>query len=527
MARRAGRTNADFAPELASRPGRGAGDLRRVKNATEYDAGSTGTRRTATWRAPTSSPNSGVLGNLATLRDRSRSATRNDGYAKGIIDSLVSEVVGTGIQPEPMGPVDLLVPHPVTKEPVPWRAAVKALFLIWTDESDADGMLDFYGQQSQAVRCWYEGGEAFVRFRPRLESDGLSVPLQLQVLEPELCPYAHTMQRPNGNIRAGIEFNRLGKRTAYWFHPSRPDVDDFDASQLRRLPADSVVHLYDPLRAGQIRGVPLLTQILILLYELDKYGDATLLRQQLSNMYLLFIKRATGVGSTETVNPLTGETTETVNDRPVMAMEPGLSQMLDPDEDVVFSDPPAPNGFGEFMRENLYAAAAGSGVPYEVFTGDMRGVNDRTVRLILLKFRRRVQAWQHQIVVFQLCRRTWRAWMDRVFLSGALPIPFDYLEHPERWLAVDWKPQGHPYMNPVQDVQANTDAVRAGFKSRSEVVSEQGGSVELVDVEQAEDNKRADGLELKYDSDGRNAANGTPPPPLTAEDLPVPEPAKP
>src|SRR5688500_10366222 len=68
-----------------------------VKNAI-YEAGAQ-TRRTRTWRAPTSTPNAGVLGNLLTLRDRSRAAVRNDGYAKGIIDTLVSNIIGDGIKP--------------------------------------------------------------------------------------------------------------------------------------------------------------------------------------------------------------------------------------------------------------------------------------------------------------------------------------------------------------------------------------------------------------------------------------------
>ena len=44
-------------------------------------------------------------------------------------------------------------------------------------------------------------------------------------------------------------------------------------------------------------------------------------------------------------------------------------------------------------------------------------------------------------------------------------------------------------------------AVRNGFKSRSEVVSEMGYDVEEIDQEIAEDNKRANSLNLIFDSD--------------------------
>ncbi len=471
--------------------------VRRVRSSTVYEAGQTATRRAVGWRAPTTSSNAGVLANLTTLRDRSRAATRNDGYAKGVIDKLVTNIIGTGIKPLSQA-----------KDPA-MRVAIQALFLRWTDESDADGLLDFYGQQSLVTRTWLEGGEAFTRLRDRLPADGLSVPLQIQVLEPELCPHTHNVFSSENKVRAGIEFNAIGRRTAYYFHPSRPEFDDYDSSVLRRVPADRVSHVYDQLRAGQLRGLPHLTQALISLYELDKYDDAQLMRQQIANLFAGFIKRPVDVGDSDLVNPITGDANETAPDgSEMLTMESGMMQELGPGEEITFSNPPAPTGYNEFMRQQLSGVSAATGVPYEILTGDMQGVNDRTVRLVLLEFRRRIQAWQHQVLVFQFCRPIWKAWMDRVFLSGALPIPMDYLTDPSPWAAVKWVPQGWPYMHPVQDVTAAEKAVRAGFRSRSGVVSEAGEDAEVIDQEQKNDNERADDLGLRYDSDGRKATKG-------------------
>lgn len=483
----------------AKRQTRG-GTSRSVRASTSYESGST-TSRTQGWYAPTVSPNHAILSNLLTLRDRSRTATRNDGYAKGAIDRLVTNLIGTGIKPLSQS------------EDQEFRKAVHALFVRWTDESDADGLLDFYGQQSQAVRAWLEGGEVFIRLRPRLPGDGLSVPLQLQIVEPELCPHNYNTTLPSGNrIRAGIEFNAIGKRVAYWFHPSRPgDLVDYDRGQLRRIPFESVIHLYDPLRPGQLRGVPHLTQALIRLHELDKFDDATLLRHQIANLFVGFLKRPTSTsGSGDTVHPLTGLTVaETENDKPVVTLQPGLWQELEPGEEIEFNDPPAvDNAYEAFTRQQLFHVCAAVGVPYETLTGDLSRVNDRTVRVILHEFRRRIQAWQHQIIAFQFCRPVWRAWMDRVFLSGVVPIPPTYLKEPDPWLRVAWMPQRWPYLHPVQDVQAEKDAIRDGFTSRSAVVSEHGEDAEAIDQQQADDNARADALKLRYDSDGRTSPSG-------------------
>lgn len=473
--------------------------------------GASQARRTHGWRAPTASANAN-LANLTTLRDRSRAATRNDGYAKGAIDKLVTNIVGTGIKPLSQAPDPTV------------RAAIHATWLRWTDECDADGQLDFYGLQTQAVRSWLEGGDSFGRLRPRRPEDGLSVPLQLQVLEPELCP--HTFTDWGRRIRAGIEFSPIGRRVAYHFHPSRPEHDDFDASRLVRVVADFVVHLYDPLRPGQLRGLPALTQALVALHELSKYADAVLLRQQIGNLFAAFVTRENAVGDLETVHPLTGQALTTADDgQPVLSLEPGIVQELGSGEKVEFSDPPDANGYADFMRQKLYEVAAATGVPYEVLTGDMSKVNDRTVRVILHEFRRRVQAWQHQVVVYQFCRRVWRAWMDAAWLAGSLPLPADYITNPEPWLAVKWIPQGWPYLHPVQDVQAAITSIRGGLSSREAEVSARGEDAEVIDAENADGFARADELGLRYDSDGRYAKGAAEPTPATDPEAPEPTPA--
>jgi lambda family phage portal protein len=450
------------------------------------------TRRARGWVAPTISPNTAVLGTLRTLRDRSRSAIRNDGYARSAIDRLVSNLIGTGVKPLSQAP-----------DPA-FRAKVHALWLDWTDESDADGLLDFYGQQALAVRTWLEAGESLVRIRPRLPQDGLSVPLQVQIVEPELCPYDHNALNGSNRIRAGIEFTPIGKRAAYWMYRSRPgDLQDFDPSQLFRVDAETVIHLYDPVRPGQIRGLPHLTQALVKMHDLDKFDDATLMRQQLSNLFVGFVKQPAGAAEGN-LDPLTGHAIETENGKALAALEPGIFQELGPGEDVTFSDPPeVGNSYAGFVRQQMLSLAAAVDVPYELLTGDLANITDRAIRVVLNEFRRRITQRQHQIVVYQFCRRIWEAWFQRAWMSGALDVPAAFLDAPAAWMKVRWIPQNWAYIQPVQDIEAQRDAVRAGFRSRSDVVSEQGEDVEVVDEEIAADNARSDSLGLVLQSDPR------------------------
>lgn len=481
-----------------STPAAAPAATRQVRASTTYDAAAH-TRRTRRWQAPTTTPNDGMLGSLATMRDRSRAAVRNDGIARSIIEKLVSNIVGTGIKPQPLAP------------DAQFQRDLQKLWLRWTSQSDADGRLDWYGQMAQAVRCWLEAGESFARLRFRSPSDGLAVPLQVQLLEPEMCPHDFNWLSSRGNrIRAGIEFDAIGRRRAYHFYRTRPGAwTDIETWDKVAVSAENVVHLYEPLRAGQLRGLPHLLSVLVRLHELDKYDDAQLLRQQLANLFVAFVTRPPQIDG-EATDPLTGLPVDTSTERGDLGLEPGIFQQLDPGEDVRFSEPPdAGQTYPDFMRQQLYAIAAGTGVPYEVITGDMRGVNDRVVRVILNEFRRRVMAWQHQIVAHQLCEPVWRAWFTRALLSGALAMPRGFDEDPETWMAVRWIPQGWPYLHPVQDVEAQVAAMRAGLTSRSACVSEQGEDAAAIDEEQAADAERADRLGLRYDSDARYpAGNG-------------------
>ncbi|WP_241089643.1 phage portal protein, partial [Pseudomonas viridiflava] len=57
--------------------------------------------RSATWDAPDTGVNSLIMPALRNLRSRSRAAVRNDPYAANAIDRRVSNLIGTGITPQP------------------------------------------------------------------------------------------------------------------------------------------------------------------------------------------------------------------------------------------------------------------------------------------------------------------------------------------------------------------------------------------------------------------------------------------
>ncbi|NEU15177.1 phage portal protein, partial [Methylobacterium sp. BTF04] len=162
-----------------------------------YDVANGAGRRSRAWRVGSYGPNSAITYALDELRRKSRDQTRKNPYAGAAVDKLVSNIIGTGIAPRSTAArstagLGKARAKKIKDEDAAFRAELQRLFLAWTDEADSIGAHDFYGLQALAVRGLIEGGETFVRMRTRLPKDGLTVPMQLQILEGDHCPHLKT-----------------------------------------------------------------------------------------------------------------------------------------------------------------------------------------------------------------------------------------------------------------------------------------------------------------------------------------------
>lgn len=443
-----------------------------------HDAAGTG-RRMRGWMPSSSGPNRANSG-APSIRNRARDSGRNDWAGRAIPSRWAANLVGTGI-----------LARPKTKN-AELKTRLTELWDDWVNVSDADGVLDFYGQQNMSARNWIEAGEVFVRLRPRRAEDDLPVPLQIQILESDMVPPTNSIA-PNGNeICEGIEFNAYGQRVAYWMHRNHPGDGRGDTGQLTRVPAEFILHIYEPIRPGQLRGVSDLAPILAKLRGVGDFDDAVLERQKIANLFTGFLEKAPSSGDAA-IDPVTGKAITADHDgTPMAAMEPGTMQELLPGESVKFSAPPdAGAGYGDFTRAQYQGVAAGTGLPYELLTGDLRDVSDRALRVILNEFRRHCQQRQWHILIPQLCRKVRNAWADAAVMAGVLTG-----EEGQEAKRVTWVPQGWAYIHPTQDVQAQKMSVENGFTSRTRIITERGDDPEEIDQERSEDDQREEALGL-------------------------------
>lgn len=450
----------------------------------DYSAASTG-RRLFGWNATASGVNATVMSSAISLRDRCREQVRNNPIAARAVRSFVANAVGTGIKPQSM--------H---SDPAV-RKTIHEAWARWTDQADSTGNCDFYGLQSLAVTSMLESGEVFARIRPRYPNQ-LEVPLQIQMLEADHVPLNLNMSLDNGRVvRMGIEFNAVDKITAYHMLRNHPSdsilIGDPNPAPIP-VPAVTVAHMFEPMRPGQVRGLPRMAPALLRMHDLDDYNDAELMRKKVNSLIAGFILKQ------DPSIAIAGEG-DLADGIKTASWEPGQLIELLPGEDVKFSEPTdTGSNFDAFEKSQMRKIASAIGLTYEQLTGDLGDVNYSSIRAGMLEFRRQMEAYQHQVVVHRFCRPIWKAWIEAAALAGVIDAS-DFANNPESYLAVKWIPQGWAWVDPEKEIRAAKEAIRAGITTRSSVISATGEDVEAVDAEWAADRERANSLGNIYETD--------------------------
>src|SRR3990167_4911252 len=442
--------------------------------------GAAGGRRNEGWRSTGNDANAEILPALAKLRNRARELRRNNPYAERAITGIADNVIGAGI-----------VPRPTAKT----ERANKRLGELWrawgeTTSCDADGLETFYGLQHKIMEAVAESGECLVRRRRRFTSDGLPVPLQLQVLEPDFLDETKDGANGNNQIIQGVEFDPLGKRAAYWLFDEHPGANNsWRSNQSRRVPADDVIHVFLPKRPGQARGFTWLAPVMQRLRNFDDMEDAVMEQAKIAACFAAFVTKDQDSGAMGA-----GRTTPLID-----RVEPAMIQELAMGESVTFASPPTFNGYTTYAWQVLHAVGVGIGVPYELLAGDLKGVNFSSGRMGWLHFARRVDVWQWRMLIPQCCERVWGWFMEAQALT-----PGGVLE----MAGAEWVPPRRDMVNPREETDNVKDRMRLGLLTWPNALRELGITDPDAHAEElAKANEMFDKLGLVLDGDPRKVSN--------------------
>ncbi|MFZ5964727.1 phage portal protein [Thalassococcus sp. BH17M4-6] len=400
-------------------------------------------------------PNS-TLAARGPAQTRAAALTLNNPHAHRITETWVSALIGKGWQ---------------TRSQHPNAAIARSL-------NDAFEALTA-PQMAIAARALVRDGEAFLRIQITASGEIKLKPIPSEQVDPSLSRDLGGGAR----IVAGVEFDAEDEIVAYHILPEAPGTPFVTYGAAIRVPARDVLHIFDPIFPGQVRGLSWFAPVLLKLRDRDEASDALLMQLKTASLITGYVRDPDG--------SFAGFEGQEEGSAINVALEPGAMRILPPGADVTFSHP----GQGltqaaDFLRAQDREIAAGVGLTFEALTGDLTQTNYSSARVGLLEFRRRAEMLQRQLIEGQLLRPLWRRWIDLRALAGEIDATGAALDD---YRGVRFVPPGWQWVDPKNEVEADARAIETGLKSREEVVAGRGRDIDDLNEEIARDARRANG----------------------------------
>lgn len=433
-----------------------------------YEAADKG-RRTKTFRlAGATGANTEIAGALVTLRNRSRHMVRNNGWSARAVNVIARHTVGEGIQPAPVGP--LLK----TKR-------VKEIWREWASTTACDwyGQTSFYGLQELAMRSIVEGGDVLVVRRWVMPDDAGGIPIKLQLLEGDHLDHTRNGKNEIGYARLGVQFDDKGVLIGYWlfdYHPG--DGITFGThSESSFVGKEDVLHGFEILRVGQVRGLPMGVAAFMKMADFSDYEDAQLIKQKIAACFSVFV-----IGE--------DETNKNSDNTPLESLEPGVIEHLSSGEQVEVANPPSVADYEPYSTRILQGIAAAYGITYEMLTMDYSRVNFTSGRMAKIDVTTNFRSWQYNMFIPQICAGVWEWFINACLITGKLREP----------IKADWTAPRVQQLDPVKETDAQIKKIRAGLATWSETIRETGREPEEFIEEYKQDVDTMKKLGISFNS---------------------------
>lgn len=476
-----------------------------TENLRSFEAGKLGGRN-SDWRPNRGDGNTSVKMSAAVIRNRARQMIRDNPHAENMQRVVVANTIGTGITGE------VITSNKNTKK------AITKLYKqhMESTDIDADGLCDLYGLQDMALSTIFESGSVLVRRRKRRSSDGLALPFQIQLLEPDFLDTTKDGTQPNGNyIIQGKEYNKRGKLVQFHIYTEHPGATVLGGRSYRSItvPAKDMVHVFMPRRPGQVDDVSWLKSVMVTLSDLADTRDAYQLRQKIAACFAVFLQDHDLAGTPG--GGLSGPSN--VNLEMFSHIEPARVQDVPAGKEVKFADPPGVEGMSDFDKAQLRTTSVGPGIPYEALTNDLSGVNFLSGRMGWLSFYRNIDRWRTRMILPLMLKRIEAWFLEAVELQTGIQT---------RDCSLKWIAPHRDLLDPVKELTALRDEARMGTLPFDELCRMRGRdpeeTLELMSKWQVEFDKN----ELVLDIDGRKfsrAGNATSTKPATEKTEEDPE----
>lgn len=325
----------------------------------------------SSWNARPGDSDSDLLPELPILRDRSSDLVRNNPVAGGALNTVTTNAVGSGLKLQSR--IDRKVLGMDEGEADELEALIEREWRLLTETKELDiaRTLNFSAHQTVSFYSMLERGDCFT-LMPYLKRPGSPYGLKLQLVEGDRVSNPGS-KADTQFLSGGIEKDKNGAPVFYHIldqHPGRvygvrsqawTAVSAFGFKTGRQ----NVIHLFDPRRPGQTRGVPYLAPVMEALKQLGEYTTNELMATTIASMLTVFVKSELGDGGFSPFSP-TSESGGSTTDEDYKLGNGAIIDLL-PGESVETVNPGRPNpSFDPFFTAILRQIGARLEIPFEI-----------------------------------------------------------------------------------------------------------------------------------------------------------------
>jgi lambda family phage portal protein len=227
------------------------------------------------------------------LREQARHLEQNLDIARGILDTLVTNIVGPagiGIEPQPRR-ADGSIHQECAR-------AIRELLRDWERRPEVTWRHNWAACQRLTARGWVRDGESLGQILEGSISQyrhGSRLPLSLELFEADFLPL--DLSDAGRNIVHGVELDRWGRPLRYHLYQHHPGDLYAAAGSLvaatRIVPAGRMVHLALTDRLHQVRGVSVFASVLERLEDLKDYEESERVAAKVAASMAAFIRKGT------------------------------------------------------------------------------------------------------------------------------------------------------------------------------------------------------------------------------------------
>jgi len=433
--------------------------------------------------------------NISVLRQRSRDAYMGIPAAAAALKTMRTNVIAGGLMLAPK--IDAAFLGLDDEQTSALQTRIMREFALWADTPvcDADRVDNFYQLQQLAFLSFLMNGDVFALL-PMKEQAGQPYSLRIRLIEADrICsPDGYDRLAPcavNGHkvqkIVQGVETDKDGMVVAYWICSRHPlsSTSAMEPGQItwNRVEAygektgrRNVLHVMNRERVGQLRGVPMLAPVIETIKQLGRYTEAEITAAVLSAFFTVFVKKLSPSDGRPFGEMLPPEELIDDADQTSIELGPGAIADLNPGEDVVFADPKHPNtGYDAFTNAMFKQIGAALEIPPEVLL-KMFSTSYSAARGALNEFWRTC-TMHRDWFSDDFCKPIYEEWFAEAVGLGRIDAPgfFSDPVYRKAYTGSTWNGPARTNLNPVQEVEAATKRVEAGFSTAQEETAQMTG----------------------------------------------------